>query len=50
MYPIGLVHGTYIVCQNDTGMYLIDQHAAKERVNYEIFKEKFKDEFNFIDE
>lgn len=40
MYPIGLVHGTYIVCQNDTGMYLIDQHAAKERVNYEIFKEK----------
>ncbi len=40
MYPIGLVHGTYIVCQNDTGMYLIDQHAAKERVNYEIFKER----------
>ena len=40
LYPIGLIHGTYIVCQNDTGMYLIDQHAAKERVNYEIFKEK----------
>ncbi len=40
LYPIGLIHGTYIVCQNDDGMYLIDQHAAKERVNYEIFKEK----------
>ena len=38
LYPVGLVHGTYIVCQNDTGMYLIDQHAAKERINYEKVK------------
>ena len=35
LYPVGLVHGTYIICQNDLGMYLIDQHAAKERINYE---------------
>ena len=40
LYPVGLVHGTYIVCQNETGMYLIDQHAAKERVNYELFLDK----------
>ncbi len=40
LYPIGLVHGTYIVCQNEIGMYLIDQHAAKERVNYELFLDK----------
>ena len=40
LYPVGLVHGTYIVCQNEIGMYLIDQHAAKERINYEMFKEK----------
>lgn len=40
MYPVGIVHGTYIVCQSDKGMYLIDQHAAKERCNYELFKEK----------
>lgn len=40
MYPVGLVHGTYIICQNELGMYLIDQHAAKERINYEMFKEK----------
>ena len=40
LYPVGLVWGTYIICQNELGMYLIDQHAAKERVNYEIFKEK----------
>ena len=40
MYPVGLVHGTYIICQNELGMYIIDQHAAKERVNYEIVKDK----------
>lgn len=40
MYPVGLVHGTYIICQNETGMYLIDQHAAKERINYEKFKKE----------
>lgn len=40
LYPVGLVHGTYIICQNDLGMYLIDQHAAKERVNYEIYSKK----------
>ena len=40
MYPVGLVHGTYIIAQNDNGMYMIDEHAAKERINYELFKEK----------
>jgi DNA mismatch repair protein MutL len=37
----GLVHGTYIVAQNEEGMYLIDVHAAKERINYEIVKKSF---------
>lgn len=40
MYPVGLVHGTYIICQNEIGMYIIDQHAAKERINYEMVKDK----------
>jgi len=40
LYPVGLVHGTYIICQNELGMYLIDEHAAKERINYEKFLEK----------
>ena len=37
LYPIGLVLGTYIVCENEKGIYLIDQHAAQERINYEKF-------------
>ena len=40
IYPVGVVHGTYIICQNEQGMYLIDQHAAKERVNYEYYMKK----------
>ena len=35
LYPVGLLLGTYIVCENELGIYLIDQHAAKERINYE---------------
>ncbi|MBR2708543.1 MAG: DNA mismatch repair endonuclease MutL [Bacilli bacterium] len=38
MYPTGLVHGTYIILENEKGMYLMDLHAAKERCNYERFK------------
>ena len=37
MYPVGLVHGTYIVAENEDGMFLIDQHAANERINYEYY-------------
>ncbi|MFA4132745.1 MULTISPECIES: DNA mismatch repair endonuclease MutL [unclassified Brevibacillus] len=44
MYPVGQVHGTYIVAQNDEGMYLIDQHAAQERIFYEYFMDKLAEE------
>ena len=37
MYPIGIVHGTYIICENPDGMFIIDQHAAAERINYEKY-------------
>lgn len=37
----GQVHGTYIVCEDETGMYIVDQHAAQERINYEYYLDKF---------
>ena len=40
LYPIGQLHGTYILAQNEQGLYMIDQHAAQERIKYEYFKHK----------
>lgn len=37
---VGQIHGTYIVAQMEDGFYLIDQHAAQERIKYEYFREK----------
>ncbi len=42
IYPVGLVMGTYLICQKDEEMYLIDIHAANERINYEIYLEALK--------
>lgn len=39
LYPIGQMHGTYIFAQNEQGLYIIDQHAAQERIKYEFFRE-----------
>ncbi|MBP3635782.1 MAG: DNA mismatch repair endonuclease MutL [Bacilli bacterium] len=38
MQPIGQILGVYIVCHSEKGMYLMDQHAAAERINYEKYK------------
>ncbi len=40
LYPIGQLQGTYILAQNENGLYMVDQHAAQERIKYEVFKEK----------
>ncbi|HEM3522748.1 DNA mismatch repair endonuclease MutL [Streptococcus suis] len=36
----GQMHGTYLFAQGETGLYIIDQHAAQERVKYEYYREK----------
>ncbi|MBE6154080.1 MAG: DNA mismatch repair endonuclease MutL [Firmicutes bacterium] len=43
LYPVGLALGTYIIAENDEGIYLIDQHAAQERVNYEKYMKALKE-------
>ncbi len=37
MRIIGQLHNTYIVCEAEAGLILIDQHAAHERVLFESF-------------
>lgn len=36
---VGQVHGMYLIFQNSEGMYLMDQHAAAERIRYEYYHE-----------
>ena len=49
MIPRGVVLLTYIVAENEDGMYLIDQHAAAERINYEKILKQMKEEKTVID-
>ncbi|WP_423189744.1 DNA mismatch repair endonuclease MutL [Alkalibacterium sp. f15] len=35
---IGQMHGTYLFAQNEEGLYVIDQHAAQERIKYEYYR------------
>lgn len=44
LYPVGQVHGTYIIAENEDGMFILDQHAAHERVNYEMITKMFQEE------
>ena len=52
MYPVGIALATYVICENEDGMYIIDQHAAAERINYEKYfnamKQKKKDVINLL--
>ena len=49
MISRGVVFLTYIVAENEDGMYLIDQHAAAERINYEKIMKKLKEKPMIID-
>lgn len=34
------LHATYLLCQAEDGLYIIDQHAAQERIKYEYWRDK----------
>ncbi|AYC71609.1 MULTISPECIES: DNA mismatch repair endonuclease MutL [Lactiplantibacillus] len=36
---LGQMHGTYLLAEADDGMYILDQHAAQERINYEYYRQ-----------
>lgn len=37
---IGQLQGTFLLAQASDGLYIVDQHAAQERVNYERFRKE----------
>ena len=49
MIPRGIVYSTYIIAENEDGMYIIDQHAAAERINYEKVLKSIKEKVIPID-
>ena len=49
MIPRGIVYMTYIIAENEDGMYIIDQHAAAERINYEKVLSSLKEKVIPID-
>jgi len=44
MRVLGQFQETYVVAETDTGLVLIDQHAADERINYERLRNAFAGE------
>lgn len=40
--PVGLALGTYLIAHDENIMYMIDIHAANERINYERYMEALK--------
>ncbi|SFQ00338.1 DNA mismatch repair endonuclease MutL [Salibacterium halotolerans] len=48
--PIGQLQGTYILAQNENGLYIIDQHAAQERIYYEYYRDKITETNRHIQE
>ncbi|MBF0779949.1 MULTISPECIES: DNA mismatch repair endonuclease MutL [unclassified Granulicatella] len=38
LHYFGQMHGTYLFAENEHGLYIVDQHAAQERIKYEYYR------------
>jgi len=43
---VGQIHGTYLVFQGEEGFYLMDQHAAAERIRYEAYYQHMQEDLH----
>lgn len=46
---IGQIHKTYIVYEIEDGFYIMDQHAAMERINYEKFQKLYNSHYDIVE-
>lgn len=46
---IGQIMKTYIVLEGNDGFYLMDQHAAMERINYEKFQNYYNTNYDIVE-
>ncbi len=46
---IGQIHKSYIVYEGQDGFYIMDQHAAMERINYEKFQKLYNSKYDYVE-
>ncbi len=49
MEYVATIFATYLIFQNEEGMYLVDQHAANERINYEYYYSLLSKSYEIVD-
>jgi len=47
LHPLAQYHAKYILAYDEGALYIVDQHAAAERINYEKFQRKLNDQSNW---